>query len=93
VGTPTFVFLDPNGVEVARLVGEQTENTLKQALSALRKKPCPGFNLFLHPKAGESTQIPFPASSPPKKDTTGSCETEPENLKDNSRPEECQNQK
>ena len=42
VGTPTFVFLDEEGREVARLIGEQTENALRQALSALMGAPCPG---------------------------------------------------
>ena len=41
-GVPTFVFKDSDGHEVARLVGEQTERTLKQAISVLRGKPCPG---------------------------------------------------
>lgn len=41
-GVPTFVFKDSDGQEVARLVGEQTERTLKQAISVLRGKPCPG---------------------------------------------------
>jgi cytochrome c-type biogenesis protein len=42
VGVPTFLFLDENELEVARLVGEQTESALKQALSALRGEQCPG---------------------------------------------------
>jgi cytochrome c-type biogenesis protein len=42
VGTPTFVFLDKEGREVARLIGEQTESALRQALSALMGAPCPG---------------------------------------------------
>jgi len=42
VGTPTFVFLDKKGREVARLIGEQTEGALRQALSALMGEPCPG---------------------------------------------------
>jgi len=46
VGLPTFVFLDDKGNEAARLVGEQTEQTLKQALSVLRGKPCPGLGII-----------------------------------------------
>ncbi len=46
VGVPTFVFKDDTGAEVARLVGEQTEASLKQALSALRGKPCPGLAIL-----------------------------------------------
>ncbi len=42
VGVPTFLFLDIDGEEVARLVGEQTDTALLQALSALRGEPCPG---------------------------------------------------
>lgn len=58
VATPTFVFLDGKGEEVARLVGEQTEATLKQALSALRGEPCPGLGL-LEP-GGKSLPLSFP---------------------------------
>ncbi len=54
VGVPTFLFLDREGGEVARLVGEQTERSLKQALSALRGEPCPGL-AFLD---GETLQFP-----------------------------------
>ncbi|RME20099.1 MAG: hypothetical protein D6806_17035 [Deltaproteobacteria bacterium] len=46
LATPTFVFLDADGNEVARLVGEQTEQTLKQAISTLRGEPCPGVTLL-----------------------------------------------
>jgi len=42
VGVPTFLFLDDRGEEVARLVGAQTEETLTQALAALRGEECPG---------------------------------------------------
>ncbi len=42
VGVPTFLFIDEFGQEVARLVGEQTEGTLKQGLAALRGEECPG---------------------------------------------------
>lgn len=46
VGVPTFLFLDKNGEETARLVGEQTESALKQAISVLRGQPCPGVSLL-----------------------------------------------
>lgn len=61
VGVPTFLFLDEEGREVARLIGEQTERTLKQALSALRGEECPGLAL-LGPRPDEETRpgIPFP---------------------------------
>ncbi len=42
VGLPTYVFIDEAGYEVARLVGAQTESTIKQALGALRGEDCPG---------------------------------------------------
>lgn len=42
VGVPTFVFLDRQGEEVARLVGRQSEQALKQELSLLRGERCPG---------------------------------------------------
>lgn len=42
LGVPTFVFLDAQGRETARLVGEQTEQTLLQAASVLAGRPCPG---------------------------------------------------
>ena len=46
VATPTFIFLDSKGSEVARLVGEQNETALKQALSALVGEPCSGLGLL-----------------------------------------------
>ena len=46
VGVPTFVFLDDTGQETARLVGEQTEASLKQTISVLREEPCPGVALL-----------------------------------------------
>jgi cytochrome c-type biogenesis protein len=61
VGVPTFIFLDERGSEVARLVGEQPESTLRQALSALRGEPCPGVGSVTTP----------PASTP-----SGSCAVE-----------------
>ena len=42
IGVPTFVFIEKSGMEIARLVGEQTEDNLRQAISALRGEPCPG---------------------------------------------------
>ncbi len=42
VGVPTFLFLDRDGNEVARLVGKQSRQSLRQALSALRGETCPG---------------------------------------------------
>lgn len=70
VGTPTFVFVDAAGEEVARLVGEQTETSLKQSLSALRGEPCPGLELFQ-----PESQLTPPGEEDP---STGiACPTEP----------------
>lgn len=46
VGVPTFLFMDERGQEVARLVGAQTPDTLRQALSALRGEQCPGLGVL-----------------------------------------------
>ena len=75
VGTPTFLFLDDQGREVARLIGEQTENTLKQALSAIRGIPCPGVQL-IDPSVGDASgsDIPFPDVS---EQNAAGCETKP----------------
>ena len=42
VALPTYLFVDGDGQEVARLVGRQTDATLRQALGALRGEECPG---------------------------------------------------
>jgi len=57
VGVPTFLFIDERGHETARLLGEQTEQTLKQSLSALRGMPCPGVELL-----GQGATLPEPGS-------------------------------
>lgn len=44
LGVPTFVFVDPQGTEVARLVGEQPEETLIQTLEVLAGQTCDGFH-------------------------------------------------
>ncbi|MCP4603676.1 MAG: thioredoxin family protein [Proteobacteria bacterium] len=46
-GLPTYLFIDEAGYEMARLVGEQTEVTLKQALSILKGEDCPGLDRLL----------------------------------------------
>ena len=46
VGVPTFIFLDETGAETARLVGEQSEHSIKQTISVLRNEPCPGVSLI-----------------------------------------------
>jgi cytochrome c-type biogenesis protein len=65
VGVPTFLFLDDRGQEVARLVGEQTEGTLMQALAALRGEECPGLGRL---PAGDHTraeEIAMPGQDEP----------------------------
>ena len=42
-GIPTFLFLDGDGREVARLVGEQSLGTLEQSLAVLSGRRCEGF--------------------------------------------------
>ena len=44
LGVPTFVFVDQQGTEVARLVGEQPEETLIQTLEVLAGQACDGFH-------------------------------------------------
>ena len=44
LGVPTFVFIDQQGTEVARLVGEQPEETLIQTLEVLAGQTCDGFH-------------------------------------------------
>lgn len=50
VGVPTFLFIDEAGAEVARLVGEQTPETLRRALSAVRGEECPGLAVIERPE-------------------------------------------
>jgi cytochrome c-type biogenesis protein len=64
-GVPTFVFLDREGSEVARLVGYQTLGSLRQALSAMVGERCAGLGPF---EPGQS----LPAARD-KKDRQPSC--------------------
>lgn len=50
VGVPTFLFVDGDGTEVARLIGRQTPDALKQALSALKGEECPGMSKIARSK-------------------------------------------
>jgi predicted DsbA family dithiol-disulfide isomerase len=50
LGVPTFIFVDSQGTEVARLVGEQPEETLIQTLEVLAGQRCDGFH-----RLGESS--------------------------------------
>jgi thiol:disulfide interchange protein len=51
VGVPTFVFLNAQGEEMARLIGKQSPEALKQAVSAVRGQACP--NVGALPRDGE----------------------------------------
>jgi cytochrome c-type biogenesis protein len=65
VGVPTFLFLDERGGEVARLVGEQSDATLREALSAVRGVPCPGLGLLPHePKGAPAAALPAKSCAP-----------------------------
>ncbi len=43
VGVPTFVFMDDQGGEVSRLIGEQNIQTLEKNLIAVTEGECQGF--------------------------------------------------
>jgi cytochrome c-type biogenesis protein len=49
LGVPTFLFLDRQAVEVARLVGQQPEQTLVQSLEVLAGQRCDGFRRLANP--------------------------------------------
>ena len=71
--------MDDQGEEVARLIGAQTEDTLRQALSALRGEPCPGLGPLPELEPGPHTVIEqdepliFPAQENPEEAFT--CES------------------
>ena len=74
VGVPTFLFLDERGGEVARLVGEQSEATLRQALSAVRGEPCPGLGLLRKtPAEAAAAAVPPAQSCTPVAISAASC--------------------
>jgi cytochrome c-type biogenesis protein len=68
VGVPTFLFLDKDGNEVARLVGRQSEQGLWQALSALRGESCPGIGPL--PSNRRDAPLAFPKRDPNKEEIT-----------------------
>ena len=78
VGVPTFLFLDPSGAEVNRLVGAQSRDTLHEALAALRGAPCPGLEP-LAPERDLRTLPPEPAppsnERPASPSSGSSCQT------------------
>lgn len=62
VGVPTFLFLDKDGNETARLVGRQSREALLQALSVLRGESCPGVGAL--PGASTNEQLVAPNRAP-----------------------------
>jgi len=74
VGVPTFLFMDKDGNEVARLVGRQSERGLRQALSALRGEPCPGIGSI--PTARRDAPLAFPNPEVSEDPTSGSSKEE-----------------
>ncbi len=46
LGVPTFLFIDADGREVARMVGEQPHESLAQSLQVLSGGKCSGFRAF-----------------------------------------------
>lgn len=74
-GVPTFVFLDPRGAEVARLVGQQNLASLRQSLSAVVGEQCAGLGA-LPPELTEGTgssPVFDPGSTCTDGDKKGSC--------------------
>jgi thiol:disulfide interchange protein len=51
VALPTYLFIDAQGREVARLIGAQTNSAIQQALSALTGEQCPGLGRVRAKKA------------------------------------------
>ncbi len=68
VGVPTFLFLDRDGKEVARLVGRQSEEGLRQALAALRGESCPGIGPL--PDSARDVPLAFPRNRSTQEDET-----------------------
>ena len=64
VGLPTYLFLDRDGKEVARLVGLQTEIGLLQSLSAVRGEPCPQIGMLPPNRSQPSRSTPSSCSLP-----------------------------
>jgi cytochrome c-type biogenesis protein len=62
-GVPTFVFLDRQGAQVARLVGYQTLAALRQSLSTLVGERCEGVGLFAPALPAEPARPPSCSST------------------------------
>ncbi len=58
VGVPTFILVDREGAEAARLVGMQSEATLYQSLAAVRGEQCEGVGLIADILANDSHETP-----------------------------------
>lgn len=79
-GVPTFVFLDKQGNEAARLVGYQTLAALRQSLSAVTGQACDGLGAFdptpppqSTPPANSTCAGEKPAAQAPSKSPTTQC--------------------
>jgi cytochrome c-type biogenesis protein len=68
-GVPTFVFLDRQGAEVARLVGHQSLGSLRQSLAAMVGEQCDGLGLF-----PMDTTDTTDTTEPPPFDPGATCE-------------------
>jgi len=78
VGVPTFLFLDAQGNEVARLVGEQTESTLRQGLAALTGDECATLGRYDEPRPDETGAESIAARpAPPAAPTGATCAAGP----------------
>ncbi|MEK7703375.1 MAG: hypothetical protein AAB426_00340, partial [Myxococcota bacterium] len=77
VGVPTFVFTDETGAEVARLVGHQTKQALKQAVAAVRGEACPGVGPLpgedAAPLGHKSCDVDAEALAAGRIDAAGAC--------------------
>jgi len=71
LGVPTFLFLDAGGREVARLVGEQSLETLEQSLQVLTGAQCQGCG-GLPPRP----QSPGAPAAPPTPTLSGEARSE-----------------
>jgi cytochrome c-type biogenesis protein len=82
VGVPTFLFLDPSGNEVARLVGEQTPDTLRQGLAALTGGQCATMGRYDGPSEDQaSSDSVARGSEPPAAQPGAACPSGPESVK------------
>ncbi len=81
VGVPTFLFLDASGNEVARLVGEQTPDTLRQGLAALTGEECSTLGRYDEPPRDDPQPPAVAAAAPsPGAEPGAACSTGAESV-------------